>query len=136
MVGVPLVAAMNVFATTLFVGVYVAVMLLIIFILYRASNMTFTVTRDTLFIRGIFNTNVVPLKTITSVQKTPTPFGFRLFGASFLGGLYHLPGIGRTWVAMGNFEDGVLITTKQKKHFFITPQQPLAFINIVKKNMR
>lgn len=46
-----------------------------------------------------------------------------------------MPGIGKAWVTMGNFQDGVLISTKKGKHYVITPQEPLKFIETVKRKM-
>jgi hypothetical protein len=115
----------------LLVCVFILIFALFAFVLSRAHGMRYTVTGSRLVIRGIFNTNVIPRSDIKSVEKTPVPFGFRLFGASFLGGLYYLPGIGRAWVAMGNFKDGVLVTTRQGKHYVITPQRPLEFVKAV-----
>lgn len=105
-----------------------AVALLIAFIMLRAYRMKFTITATHIIVDGVFRKNVIKRNDIKSIEKTPIPFGFRLFGASFLGGLYYLPGIGKAWVSMGNFEDGVLITTKQKRHYVITPQKPHEFI--------
>jgi len=105
-----------------------AVTLLIAFIMLRAYRMKFAVTPTHVIINGVFRRSVIKRSDIKAIEKTPIPFGFRLFGASFLGGLYYLPGIGRAWVSMGNFNDGVLITTKQGNHYVITPQKPLEFI--------
>lgn len=114
-------------------SVSVFITLLLVSILYRAYSMKFTVTRDEVVIRGIFNTSRVPRAEIKSVEKTPIPFGFRLGGASFLGGWYYIPGMGRAWVAMTNFSDGVLITTKKGRRYVITPMNPAEFIKKVKK---
>jgi hypothetical protein len=51
----------------------------------------------------------------------------RLFGASFYGGYYYFPSIGKTFVVMTNFNDGVLIKTK-KGNYVITPSRPGDFI--------
>ena len=105
---------------------------LIAFIMLRAYMMRFTITAKDITIEGVFRKSVIKRSDIKSIEKTPIPFGFRLFGASFLGGLYYLPGIGKAWVSMGNFEDGVMITTKQKGHYVITPQKPHEFIKRAK----
>lgn len=121
------------FGTSLIlIATFSLVTLLIIFILRKAYRMRFTITQDRIIVSGIFRRNIIKISDIKTIQKTPIPFGFRLFGASFLGGLYYLPGIGKAWVTMGNFSDGVLITTKHNKHYVITPMNPMDFIKTVK----
>jgi asparagine N-glycosylation enzyme membrane subunit Stt3 len=75
----------------------------------------------------IGGTKRIPLETIESAQRTLIPFGMRLFGASFYGGYYYFPSIGKTFVVMTNFNDGVLIKTK-KGNYVITPSRPGDFI--------
>lgn len=78
----------------------------------------------------IGGTKTIPLKTVESMERTLIPFGFRLFGASFYGGYYYLPSIGRAFVVMTNFKDGVLIKSKQGT-YVITPRNPEEFIGMV-----
>ena len=75
----------------------------------------------------------IPLETIESVQRTLIPFGFRLFGASFHGGHYYIPSIGRAFIAITNFRDGILIKAANG-NYLITPSNPDDFI--AKINMR
>ena len=121
-------------AFTILTVTFSAVGLIIAFIMSRAYRMKFTVTATHIIVDGVFRKNVIKRSDIKTIEKTPIPFGFRLFGASFLGGLYYLPGIGKAWVSMGNFEDGVMITTRQKKRFVITPRNPFDFIKRVKRS--
>jgi len=109
--------------------------LAIAFILYRAYKLRFTVTQQEVAASGIFKKIRIGITEISSIQKTPIPIGFRLCGASFLGGWYYLPGIGRAMVAMTNFSDGVMITTKRGKHFVLTPKDPQQFIKEVQSRM-
>lgn len=125
-------ADMGSLAFTILTVTFSSVTLLIALIMFRAYRMKFTITATHIIVNGVFRKNIIKRSDIVSIEKTPIPFGFRLFGASFLGGLYYLPGIGKAWVSMGNFEDGVMITTKQKRHYVITPQKPLDFIKKVK----
>lgn len=133
LVGIPLVANMSCFQAFVFSSVHSLAVLLLVFIIIKALRIKFSITKNELIIDGIFCKNIIKISDIKSVQKTYIPFGFRLFGASFLGGWHYFPAIGTAWVVMGNFEDGVLITTKQKKHYLITPENPLEFIKILKK---
>src|SRR3990170_6238535 len=64
----------------------------------------------------IGGTKTIPLETITSAQRTLIPFGFRLFGASFHGGHYYIPTVGRAFVAITNYKDGILIKTTNTSH--------------------
>ncbi|MFP3951823.1 MAG: hypothetical protein ACLFVP_06790 [Candidatus Bathyarchaeia archaeon] len=41
---------------------------------------------------------IIPLDSITSIEKTLIPFGIKLFGASFHGGYYKVPGRGRDFL--------------------------------------
>ena len=135
LVAVPLLAKMSSWEKVLFVVVFLAVLAMFIFIMVKAYRMRFTIEKNRIIVSGVFKENRIEIPDIKSINKVPIPAGIRLFGASFLGGLYYFPGIGRAWVTMGNFQDGVLISTKKGKHYVITPQEPLKFIETVKKKM-
>ena len=83
--------------------------------------------------RLIGGTKRIPLETITSMERTLIPFGFRLFGASFYGGHYYIPGIGRAYMVTTNFDDGVLIKAANGT-YVITPSNPDNFITNIEKN--
>lgn len=68
----------------------------------------------------------IPIKTVESVENTLIPFGIKLFGASFHGGYYEIPNLGRAFLAITNFNDGLLIKTK-KRNYIITPKDPVLF---------
>jgi hypothetical protein len=80
-------------------------------------------------------TKRIPLKSIESIERTLIPFGFRLFGASFYGGYYYFPGVGRAFMVMTNFKDGVLLKTKHG-NYIITPKNPENFMQAVEKMRR
>ena len=75
----------------------------------------------------IGGTKKISLDTIESFQRTLIPFGFRLFGASFHGGYYYFPSVGRAFRVITNFRDGVLIKAKNG-NYVITPSNPDDFI--------
>jgi hypothetical protein len=54
------------------------------------------------------------------------PFGVRLFDASFHGGYYHIPSLGRAFLTITNFQDGILIRTNHG-NYVITPSNLLDF---------
>ena len=135
LVTIPLFTEMSLWEKVIFLVVFLAVLAVFIFIMVKAYRMKFTIGKNRIIVSGVFKENRIDIPDIKSIDKVPIPVGIRLFGASFLGGLYYLPGIGKAWVTMGNFQDGVLISTKKDKHYVITPQEPLKFIEAVRKKM-
>lgn len=109
------------------VSTFVAlIMLLILVSLYRTR---YILTGEELIIKTtilIGGSKTIPLKTVRSVEKILMPFGIKLFGASFHGGYYHIPGFGRAFLTITNFKDGLLIKT-DRRNFVITPSNPLEF---------
>jgi len=135
-VTVPLIEVMSNLETFAFYGLFLIIILIIVFTISRAKNMEFVVTSDEIEISGLWRKKRLKLDSIETIEKTPIPFGFRLFGASFIGGKYYLPGIGRADVAMTNFQDGVLVKTKQHKNYVITPKEPYDFIAAVEERLK
>ena len=112
-------------ASLLVVGIE-AVMVLLLRSIYRTR---YILTDKELVIstsKLIGGNKTIPLKTIDSVEATPITCGIRLFGASFHGGYYHVPSIGRTFQAITNYHDGLLIRA-QNKNYVITPKNRLEF---------
>lgn len=109
------------------VSTFVAiVMLLILASLYRTR---YILTDEELIIKTtllIGGSKTIPLGTVRSVEKILIPFGIKLFGASFHGGYYHIPGFGKAFLTITNFKDGLLIKT-DRRNFVITPSNPLGF---------
>ncbi|MGA2310330.1 MAG: PH domain-containing protein [Candidatus Bathyarchaeia archaeon] len=115
--------------------VVVAVEIIIISIVVSMDRTEYTLTQRELIMRAsvfIGGTKRVSLETIESVERTLIPFGIRLFGATGYGGYYYFPSIGKTFVVITNFRDGVLIKTKQG-NFLITPKNPDDFIESIKR---
>jgi hypothetical protein len=141
-----LLAALGVLITYLYlqtpqVGVVVALVVLVvveIIIISLAVSLhrtEYTLTQHELIMRAsvfIGGTKNIPLETIESTERTLIPFGIRLFGASGYGGYYYFPNVGRTFVVMTNFRDGVLIKAKQG-NYLITPKNPDEFIESIKR---
>lgn len=112
-----------------------AVMLLILGSLYRTR---YVLTDEELFIkttRLIGGGKRIALNTIESLEETLIPFGVRLFGASFHGGYYQIPGLGRAFLAITNFHDGLLIKTKNG-NYIITPKDPIGFKEAIETTIR
>ena len=113
------------------VSTFVAiVMLLILASLYRTRYILTDhelIIKTTLLIGG---SKTIPLRTVSTVDKILIPFGIRLFGASFHGGYYHIPGLGKAFFAITNFRDGILIKT-DRRNYVITPSNPLNFQEVI-----
>jgi hypothetical protein len=102
----------------------------IMFLLLRSLYATRYVLTDKEIIvkttKLIGGNKTIALKDIEDVEKTLIPFGIRLFGASFHGGYYQIPNLGRAFLAITNFHDGLLIKTKNG-NYIITPDNPVDF---------
>lgn len=104
-----------------------AIMLLIPISIYRTK---YILTDEELIIkttRLIGGSKSIRLRDVVTSETLFIPFGIRLFGASFHGGHYYIPKLGRAFMAITNFNDGVLIKTKHG-NFIITPENPENFI--------
>jgi len=108
---------------SIFVG---AIILLVLASLYRTryilTDQELTIKTSKLIGGG----KTIPLQALNSVEKILIPFGIRLFGASFHGGYYYIPSLGRAFLCITNFEDGLLIKTGHG-NYVITPSNPLDF---------
>ncbi len=118
-----------------FVSTFVgAIMFMIVASLYRTR---YILTDAELIIRTtklIGGNKTVPLKTVRSIEKTIIPFGIRLFGASFHGGHYHIPGLGRAFLSITNLNDGLLIKADHG-NYIITPNNPLKFKEVLESRV-
>ena len=109
-------------------------MLLILISIYRTE---YTLTDEEFVIRAtrlVGGSKRICLRDVVHAEKTLIPYGIRLFGASFHGGYYHVPGLGRAFMVITNFEDGVLIKTKHG-NYIITPQNPEDFAKTITDSM-
>ena len=133
MIGIPLTVPMIFIVKSLFVFIFTCISIMFVYLIWKGYTMKFIISNKQIIIYGLLRNIRIDILNIETIKKIPIPFGFRLFGASFLGGLFFFPGIGNASVTMSNFDDGVLITSKQKKNYVITPQDPQDFINTVIK---
>lgn len=109
------------------------IMLLILISLYQTR---YILTDEDLIINTtilIGGSKTISLRTVRSVDKILVPFGIRLFGASFHGGYYHIPGLGRVFLAITNFRDCLLVKT-DRRNYVITPSDPLGFKEAIEKH--
>lgn len=148
-------AGMAVFVSAIFVTVFyfilteqspystlgIGVLILVVFIVeaimislltsfYRTK---YVLTETELILKAprlIGGTRKISLNNITSAERTLIPFGFRLFGASFYGGYYYFPALGRAFMVITNFDDGVLVKAKSG-NYIITPNSPDKFVKML-----
>jgi hypothetical protein len=114
-------------------AVLIVVGVIMLLILASILRTRYVLSDDELVIRAtriIGGSKRIHLGDVESVEKTFIPLGLRLFGASFYGGYYQIPGFGRVFMAITNFNDGVLIKTKYG-NYIITPEKPESFIKTV-----
>ncbi len=135
-IGIPLLSPMTIIEKSIFVITFFIILLVIGFTLFKAYRLSFIISTDRVLISGLLKKHEIMFSDIKEIRKIPIPFGFRLYGASFLGGRYYFPGVGNASVAMSNFDDGVLISTKKGYHFVITPLHPLTFIDHLNKQIK
>ena len=113
------------------VCIVVAVIMLLILASIRGTR--YVLSNGELIIRAtrlIGGSKCVHLGDVENVEKTLIPLGLRLFGASLYGGYYQIPGFGRAFMAITNFNDGVLIKTKFG-NYIITPERPESFMKAI-----
>jgi hypothetical protein len=116
-------------------AVIIIVEMIIISIAVSLHTTRYVLTESELILKAsifIGGTKRISLDTIESAERTLIPFGVRLFGATGYGGYYYFPKIGRAFVVITNFRDGVLIKAKQGI-YLITPKSPDEFIESIIK---
>lgn len=119
----------------IFYVVFSILLVAFLWLIYRIYTMKYVIEQDELKIYGAFNVNKVKIYEIEEIKRTPIPYAFRLYGGTFIGGRYYIPGVGKAWVAMTNFTDGVMISTQKGEHYVITPINPDDFIDTIKRRL-
>ncbi len=117
--------------------VIAAIDALILYLIVSIYRTRYILTEDEILIKApilVGGSKKIRFKEVREVQRTFVPFGLRLFGASFYGGYYHIPSLGRTFMLITNYSDGVLIRT-DKLNYIITPSNPDKFIERFKAKM-
>jgi hypothetical protein len=141
-----LIAALGVFITYLYLEtrkigliigllVIVAVEIIITSIAVSMHRTEYSLTQHEVTMKAsvfVGGTKRVSLETLESAERTLIPFGIRLFGATGYGGYYYFPNVGRAFMVITNFRDGVLIKTRQG-NYLITPKNPDEFIESIKR---
>jgi hypothetical protein len=113
---------------------------IMIFALFLMSFTTFSLYRTKYVIQdGILHSwspfTIINLRIsdIKKIERTMIPIHVRV-GASLYSGTFYILGLGWARAIITNLNDGVLITTKDKKYYLITPSNPDKFIKLLKRS--
>ena len=112
-------------------GVMIFVLSLMSLMIKSLYKTKYTLKDGVLYSWSPFAIINLKLKDIEKVERTLIPFHIRV-GASFYSGRFYIPSLGWARAIITNLSDGVLITTKDKKHYLITPSNPDKFVKLLK----
>ena len=113
-------------------GVMIFVFFLMAFTAYSFYKTKYVIQDGVLYSQSPFAIIKLKLKDIKKVERTLIPFHFRV-GASLYSGRFYIPSLGWTRAIITNLSDGVLITTRDKKYYLITPSNPDKFVKLLKQ---
>jgi len=128
----------NIAVKLLVIAILIAVEIIMLVIIRSILKLEYILTENTLIIKIsklVGGTKEINIKNIKNVRRTLIPFGMRLLGASFHGGCYYIPGLGKAFMAITNFKDGIIIET-EKEEYIITPSKPENFMEEIKGMLR
>lgn len=130
---IPFKSEMSFSESQTFYLIFSAIIALFLYLIYCLYNTEYRLSSQTLKYKSLTGWKKIDLSEIKLVKPTVIPLGFRVFGASLLGGSFYLPGIGWTEMMMTNFSDGVLIKTEDGSNYVFTPENPFQFIKQIKE---
>lgn len=107
------------------------VLFILVLVTYGLYNTKYIIQNGFLYSWSPFAVIRLKLATIKKIERTIVPFHIRV-GASLYSGMFYIPGLGWTKSIITNLTDGVIITTKNNKHYLITPSNPDRFIKSLK----
>jgi hypothetical protein len=122
----------SLFEQTVFSSIMIAVFSLILITTASFYNTKYKIKDGMLTSWSPFMFIKIKLRDIKNVEKTLFPFNIRV-GASFYCGIFYVPNIGWVRTIVTNLRDVILITTKDNKHYMISPSKPERFIKQLKK---
>jgi hypothetical protein len=111
----------------LFFGVMFFVLFMIGLAAISFYRTKYVVSDGVLYSWSPFAVIKLKLDDIKKVERTIVPIHVRV-GASLYSGRFYVPSLGWTKSIITNLTDGVIITTKDNKHYLITPSNPDKFI--------
>jgi hypothetical protein len=93
----------------------------------------YVIRDDVLYSWSPFAVIKLKLNDIKKVERAIVPIHFRV-GASLYSGRFYVPSLGWTKSIITNLTDGVIITTKDNKHYLITPSNPDKFVKSLEEH--
>jgi hypothetical protein len=116
----------------LFFGLMAFVLFMMVFTTCSLYRTKYILQNGVLHSWSPFATINLKLRDIKKVERAMIPFHIRV-GADLYSGRFYIPSLGWTKAIITNLSDGVMITTKDKKRYLITPSNPDRFIKLLKK---
>lgn len=117
----------------LFFGIMIFLLFVLVLVTYSLYSTRYIIRDGVLHSWSPFAVINIKLTDIKSAEKMIIPFHFRV-GASLYSGRFYVPSLGWTKGIITNLTDGVLITTRNKKRYLITPSSPEKFVKLLKKH--
>jgi len=115
------------FTIPAFGGLVILILVIFAYHIYMITKTEYRIEDNELRIRSFYGTKKIPLSEITETKKTLIPAGIKLFGSSFYAGYFYVPSLGKVFMAVTNYSDGILIIAGKNK-FIISPSNPDEFI--------
>ncbi len=115
----------------LFFSIMIFVLFLMSFTTFSLYKTKYVLKNGILYSWSPFTTINVKISNIKKVERTMIPIHFRV-GASLYSGIFYILSLGWARAIITNLNDGILITTKDKKYYLITPSNPDKFIKLLK----
>jgi hypothetical protein len=115
----------------LFFGVVFFVLFIVGFTGISFYRTKYVINNGVLYSWSPFAVIKLKLDDIEKVERTIVPIHARV-GASLYSGRFYVPSLGWTRSIITNLTDGVIITTKDNKHYLITPSNPDKFVKSLK----
>jgi len=112
-------------------GIMTSVLLLLIITTCSLFKTKYIIRDGTLYSWSPFAVIKLKLKDIRKIKRMLVPFHIRV-GASLYSGRFYIPTLGWTKAIITNLSDGVLIMSRDKKYYLITPSNPDRFVKLLK----
>jgi len=120
------------FLQMFFFGIMIFVLFLMTFTTVSFYKTQYVLQEDVLYSWSPFAIIKIKLKDIKKIERTMIPVHIRV-GATLYSGRFYISRLGWTKSIITNLSDGIFITTKDRKHYLITPSNPDKFVKILNK---
>jgi hypothetical protein len=109
------------------------VLFIVCFTVISFYKTKYVISEGVLYSWSPFAVIKLKLDDIKKVERTIVPIHIRV-GASLYSGRFYVPSLGWTRSIITNLTDGVIITTKENKHYLITPSNPDEFVKSLEEH--